>query len=156
MLPDDCSSLLSSKKPPRHSRWRRPSQGRNTGNRHVRRPQRDGRYLLKCSKFLGGRFQRAEDRPTVTRSGAHVAPLRYRTRAAGLALSRIGGKLDYSGKEACKLSLHVGHQVMELALDHPSPIPSLGRRGHAARSVDALKLELKPRFASLTSVLAVI
>lgn len=67
--------------------------------------------------------------------------------AIGLALPRIGGKLDYSGKEARKLSLHVGGQTMELALDHPSAKPNQwGEWSTRPGPADSLKLELKPRF----------
>lgn len=67
--------------------------------------------------------------------------------AIGLALPRIGGKLDYSGKEARKLSLHVGGQTMELALDHPSAKPNQwGEWSTRPGPADTLKLELKPRF----------
>ncbi|MDO8912188.1 MAG: hypothetical protein Q7V13_10075 [Phenylobacterium sp.] len=65
----------------------------------------------------------------------------------GLALPRIGGKLDYSGKEARKLSLHVGSQTLELALDHPSAKPNQwGEWSTRPGAADTLKLELKPRF----------
>jgi hypothetical protein len=67
--------------------------------------------------------------------------------AIGLALPRIGGKLDYLGKEARKLSLHVGSQTMELMLDHPSAKPNQwGEWSTRPGPVDTLKLELKPRF----------
>ncbi|WP_332767784.1 hypothetical protein [Phenylobacterium sp.] len=67
--------------------------------------------------------------------------------AIGLALPRIGGKLDYSGKEARRLSLHVGGQTMEFALDHPSAKPNQwGEWSTRPGPADTLKLELKPRF----------
>lgn len=67
--------------------------------------------------------------------------------AIGLALPRIGGKFDYSGKEARKLSLQVGSQVMELFLDHPSAKPNQwGEWSTRSGPVDTLRLELKPRF----------
>lgn len=67
--------------------------------------------------------------------------------AIGLALPRIGGKLDYSGKQARKLTLRVGDEAMELALDHPSAKPNQwGEWSTRPGPVDTLKLELKPRF----------
>jgi hypothetical protein len=67
--------------------------------------------------------------------------------AIGLAVPRIGGKLDYSGKEARKLSLQIGSQSLELALDHPSAKANQwGEWSTRPGPSDTLKLELKPRF----------
>lgn len=67
--------------------------------------------------------------------------------AIGLALPRVGGKLDYSGKEARRLSLRIGDVVMELALDHPSAKPNQwGEWSTRPGPTDTLKLDLKPRF----------
>ena len=59
---------------------------------------------------------------------------------------RIGRKRDYSGQEARKLSLHVGSQTMELALDHPTAKPNQwGEWFTGPGPADTLKPELKPR-----------
>ncbi len=68
--------------------------------------------------------------------------------AIGLALPRIGGKLDSSCKQGRKLTITVGSQQMELFLDHPSAKPTQwGEWATRPGPVDTLKLELKSRFA---------
>lgn len=55
--------------------------------------------------------------------------------------------LTILAKEARKLSLNIGSQTLELALDHPSAKPNQwGEWSTRPGPVDTLRLELKPRF----------
>jgi hypothetical protein len=66
--------------------------------------------------------------------------------AIGLALPRIGGRLESSCKSGRKLTIVVGAETMELLLDHPSAKPDRwGEWSTRKGPVDTLRLEIKPR-----------
>lgn len=103
-------------------------------------------------KQLASSFPSSWDAP-LFESPFEVRRLRV-LNAIGLALPRIGGALDYSGKEARALSVIIGDQRMGLALDHPDAKPSRwGEWSTRQGKVDTLKLELKPRHAEGTTKL---
>jgi hypothetical protein len=67
--------------------------------------------------------------------------------AIGLALPRIGGRIESGCKSGRMLSVTVGTETMELHLDHPGAKPTRwGEWSTRPGAVDTLKLELKPRY----------
>ena len=95
--------------------------------------------------------QRASAYPSIFDAPHFDSPFETRRlrvlNALGLALARIGGSLDYWGKEARSLVVKVGDEVMQLTLDHPDAKPNhWGQWTTRQGPADTLKLELKPKY----------